>query len=76
MFSVMEFRHCYCCFGTQRLFNQLIKLTVLIIAFDLFFFRSHSRDESSADTKSRSHHIPGYGLQVSEQQSSVSLYCY
>ncbi|KAK5866573.1 hypothetical protein PBY51_020756 [Eleginops maclovinus] len=24
--------------------------------------RSHSRDESSADTKSRSHHVPGYGL--------------
>lgn len=24
--------------------------------------RSHSRDESSADTKSRSHHLPGYGL--------------
>ncbi|KAF3851876.1 hypothetical protein F7725_005231 [Dissostichus mawsoni] len=26
--------------------------------------RSHSRDESSTDTKSRSHHVPGYGLQV------------
>uniref|UniRef100_UPI0037E8CC50 pre-mRNA-splicing factor CWC25 homolog n=1 Tax=Semicossyphus pulcher TaxID=241346 RepID=UPI0037E8CC50 len=26
--------------------------------------RSHSRDESIADTKSRSHHIPGYGLQL------------
>ncbi|XP_020507959.1 pre-mRNA-splicing factor CWC25 homolog [Labrus bergylta] len=25
--------------------------------------RSHSRDESTADTKSRSHHVPGYGLQ-------------
>ncbi|KAK5927154.1 hypothetical protein CgunFtcFv8_022671 [Champsocephalus gunnari] len=25
--------------------------------------RSHSRDESSTDTKSRSHHVPGYGLQ-------------
>ncbi|XP_051241345.1 pre-mRNA-splicing factor CWC25 homolog [Dicentrarchus labrax] len=24
--------------------------------------RSHSRDESAADTKSRSHHLPGYGL--------------
>ncbi|XP_070779862.1 pre-mRNA-splicing factor CWC25 homolog [Enoplosus armatus] len=24
--------------------------------------RSHSRDESSADAKSRSHHLPGYGL--------------
>ncbi|XP_069023971.1 pre-mRNA-splicing factor CWC25 homolog [Embiotoca jacksoni] len=26
--------------------------------------RYHSRDESSTDSKSRSHHIPGYGLQV------------
>ncbi|XP_040001052.1 pre-mRNA-splicing factor CWC25 homolog [Xiphias gladius] len=26
--------------------------------------RSHSRDDSSADTKSRSHHFPGYGLQL------------
>ncbi|KAJ4945134.1 hypothetical protein JOQ06_013670 [Pogonophryne albipinna] len=29
----------------------------------LFEIRSHSRDESSTDTKSRSHHVPGYGLQ-------------
>lgn len=36
--------------------------------------RSHSRDETSADTKSRSHHIPGYGLQLPagrHQQSSA-----
>ncbi|XP_040891148.1 pre-mRNA-splicing factor CWC25 homolog [Toxotes jaculatrix] len=26
--------------------------------------RSHSRDDSSVDTKSRSHHLPGYGLQL------------
>ncbi|XP_034544586.1 pre-mRNA-splicing factor CWC25 homolog [Notolabrus celidotus] len=26
-------------------------------------YRSHSRDDSAADNKSRSHHIPGYGLQ-------------
>ncbi|KAM7009993.1 pre-mRNA-splicing factor CWC25 homolog [Tautogolabrus adspersus] len=26
--------------------------------------RTHSRDESTADTKSRSHHVPGYGLQL------------
>lgn len=26
--------------------------------------RSHSRDESPADNRSRSHHIPGYGLQL------------
>ncbi|KAM3624204.1 uncharacterized protein V6R79_020612 [Siganus canaliculatus] len=26
--------------------------------------RSYSRDEFSADTKTRSHHIPGYGLQI------------
>lgn len=26
--------------------------------------RSHSRDESSADSKSRSHHLSGYGLQL------------
>ncbi|XP_067440421.1 pre-mRNA-splicing factor CWC25 homolog [Thunnus thynnus] len=26
--------------------------------------RSHSRDESSADAKSYSHHLPGYGLQL------------
>ncbi|XP_029287855.1 pre-mRNA-splicing factor CWC25 homolog [Cottoperca gobio] len=26
--------------------------------------RSHSRDESSVDTKSRSNHVPGYGLQL------------
>ncbi|XP_022049052.1 pre-mRNA-splicing factor CWC25 homolog [Acanthochromis polyacanthus] len=26
--------------------------------------RSHSRDESSSDIKSRSHHVPGYGLQL------------
>lgn len=26
--------------------------------------RSHSRDESSADAKSHSHHLPGYGLQL------------
>lgn len=31
-------------------------------------FRSHSQDEALTDTKSRSHHISGYGLQVSEQQ--------
>uniref|UniRef100_A0A3P8T4E1 CWC25 spliceosome associated protein homolog n=1 Tax=Amphiprion percula TaxID=161767 RepID=A0A3P8T4E1_AMPPE len=26
--------------------------------------RSHSRDDSSSDNKSRSHHVPGYGLQL------------
>eukprot|EP00064_Thunnus_orientalis_P019034 superscaffoldBa00004595_g19144 len=30
----------------------------------LFEIRSHSRDESSADAKSHSHHLPGYGLQL------------
>ncbi|XP_044045527.1 pre-mRNA-splicing factor CWC25 homolog [Siniperca chuatsi] len=37
--------------------------------------RSHSRDESSADTKSRSHHLPGYGLLLPagrHHQSSAS----
>ncbi|TKS69304.1 CWC25-like protein [Collichthys lucidus] len=38
--------------------------------------RSNSRDESSADTKSRSHHLPGYGLQLPagrhHQSSSTS----
>ncbi|XP_042341289.1 pre-mRNA-splicing factor CWC25 homolog [Plectropomus leopardus] len=38
--------------------------------------RSRSRDESSADTKSRSHHLPGYGLQFPagrhHQSSSTS----
>ncbi|KAM9363185.1 pre-mRNA-splicing factor CWC25 homolog [Symphorus nematophorus] len=37
-------------------------------------YRSHSRDESSVDTKSRSHHLPGYGLQLPagrQHQSSV-----
>ena len=38
--------------------------------------RSYSRDESSADTKSRSHHLPGYGLQVSERQSGILMYHY
>lgn len=30
-------------------------------------FRSNSHDESSRDTSSRSHRLPGYGLQVSKQ---------
>ncbi|XP_030000460.1 pre-mRNA-splicing factor CWC25 homolog isoform X1 [Sphaeramia orbicularis] len=37
--------------------------------------RSHSRDESSSDRKSHSHHLPGYGLQLPanrHQQSSAA----
>lgn len=52
---------------------QSIGAKGFIIYYSLWsVFRSHSRDESSTDTKSRSHHVPGYGLQVSEQQSTIS----
>ncbi|XP_041640168.1 pre-mRNA-splicing factor CWC25 homolog [Cheilinus undulatus] len=35
--------------------------------------RSHSRDESSSDSKSRSHHLPGYGLQLPAGRHHHSL---
>lgn len=68
---------CYAC-GTWHVLDMFSIYISHYLSVEIIIncnFRSHSQNDSSADARSRSRHLSGYGLQVSkEQKVTCDLY--